>query len=63
MYEADDFRLKGKGSIGGKFTRDKSVKGSVNGHEIGIFTADDNTSYLIFKDHSARYLSKQVGRK
>lgn len=63
MYEADDFRLdKLNPKRVGTFKRVKSVKGLFNGHEIGIFTTDDNTEYLVFSDHSARLL-KEVEEK
>lgn len=57
MYENDDFRLvkyKRTDIIQGDFEKTKSVKGTVNGLEIGIFHGNNGTKYIIFIDHSAK---------
>lgn len=36
----------------GTFRRDESVKGWRNGHELGIFTAENNKEYVVFGDYS-----------
>jgi hypothetical protein len=56
MYESDDFRVEKNDPTlrKGTFQHTRSVKGEFNSHEIGIFTCEDGTEYLIFHDYSAK---------
>jgi hypothetical protein len=57
MYEINDFRLAKMHPAdvhGGTFKRDKSVIGWQNGHEIGLFHADNDKKYVIFSDNTAK---------
>lgn len=57
MYEADDSRLKNyTDTTTGTFERTKSVVGTVNGHEVGIFHGDNGAKYTIFTDHTAKII-------
>lgn len=53
MFEMDDSRVESKKEIiEGTFTKDKSIKGLVNGHEKGLFNAINGDVYIVFTDHS-----------
>jgi len=60
MYEDNDFRLKSKNLlIEGTFTKNRSIKGVANGHEIGLFTTPSNEIYIVFTDHTVRKPTKE----
>ena len=55
MYEADDWRLeKYADTVKGEFEKTKSVKGTVNGFEIGIFQGENGEKFVVFTDHTVR---------
>lgn len=65
MYEPDDFRLKEKRPEDikqGTYSKTNSLNRVFNGHEIGIFNANDGTKYVIFTDHSVKQLDDDIIR-